>query len=87
MPNQAGKKGGFVASSVGQAKERVGAKGASKTFQGGPPAEGFHKVADQKGTAVASKHAKYEHLGRFKTGKPRAGVGKKNTVTPAIANC
>lgn len=83
--------GGVDMKNVGQAKERVGTAGGDKGWQGGPPAEGFHRVdsgVGPQGAAVKRQALNpHKHLGRFNTGKPRAGVGKKNTSTPAIANC
>jgi hypothetical protein len=87
--NRGGSKphGGFEPKSVGQARQRVGVASADTAWQGGPPAEGFHRPSAPAGTAVPSKHKAYEHLGRFKTGKPRKGVGNKNTSVPSQANC
>jgi hypothetical protein len=66
---------------------KLAASGAPATaMYGGPPAEGFHRPSVSRSTAVPAQHKKYEHLGRFSTGKPRAGVSK-NTVTPSQANC
>ncbi len=68
------------------APRKLVAGGAPQTaMYGGPPAAGFSPVSPPAGTAVPSQHKKYEHLGRFATGKPRAGVGR-TTAQPPIAN-
>ena len=66
---------------------KLAAGGAPGTaMYGGPPQAGFMPVASPGTPAVVpSLHKKYEHLGRFSTGKPRKGVSKHTRVA-AIAN-
>lgn len=90
MPHQAGKKGGFATPSRGQAKQRVRTAGGDRGWQGGPPAGGFHRVdsgVGPQGAAVKRQALNpHKHLGRFATGTPRKGVGKKSTSVPSTTN-